>query len=72
MFDKYGYELCEIVPEPSACNRCKSIADSGPFKVKEVIVGDTAPPLHPHCHCSLAPKVDDEKLNQLFEKYEKN
>ena len=71
VFKEYGYDKFMLVPEPSACDLCKAIADNNPFLVRDMIIGQNAPPIHPHCHCAVVPYVDDKVLDDLFEKYEK-
>lgn len=70
VFKEYGYDKFNLVPEPSACRLCKEVADDNPFLVKDMMIGENAPPIHPHCHCVVVPAVDEEKLNELFRKYE--
>lgn len=51
-FDKYIY-----LAEPSACSVCSSLHNKV-FDVKDMTPGVNASPMHPHCHCSTAPKSD--------------
>lgn len=50
------------------CDVCKAL-DGKHFKVKDMMPGLNAPPMHPNCHCSTAPYIDrkdyDEWLNYL-------
>lgn len=50
------------------CDVCKAL-DGKHFKIKDMMPGLNAPPMHPRCHCSTAPSVDrkdyDEWLNYL-------
>ncbi|MGF3182293.1 minor capsid protein [Facklamia sp. P12934] len=72
VFKENGYEKFNLIPEPSACDLCKNVADNNPFLVRDMIIGQNAPPIHPHCHCAVAPAVDEAVLDELFKKYEAN
>lgn len=54
-----GYEYFEIVPEPSACDFCKPLANK-PVRNDEALSGVTIPPFHPHCKCGLVASAGDE------------
>ena len=64
-FDEYEYIACG---SSDVCDTCK-LMDGKVFKVKDMMPGLNAPPMHPRCHCSTAPSVDrkdyDEWLNYL-------
>lgn len=64
-FDEYEYIACG---GSDVCDVCKAL-DGKHFKIKDMIPGLNAPPMHPRCHCSTAPYVDrrdyDEWLNYL-------
>lgn len=46
----------EFIAEPSACPNCAR-KDGKVFKVKDMIVGENAAPIHPWCHCSTGALV---------------
>lgn len=56
-FNRYGYEYCKWVAEPSACKICAAIdsENDGVYPVKDV----PAIPVHPNCRCSIAAYVPD-------------
>lgn len=64
-FDEYEYIACG---SSDVCDVCK-VLDGKHFKIKDMMPGLNAPPMHPRCHCSTAPSVDrkdyDEWLNYL-------
>lgn len=64
-FDEYEYIACG---SSDVCDVCKAL-DGKHFKIKDMMPGLNAPPMHPRCHCSTAPSVDrkdyDEWLNYL-------
>ena len=38
--------------------------DGKVFKTKNMMPGENAPPMHPHCHCTTGPKVDEKALDE--------
>lgn len=55
------YEYCAV--NPRACPICRD-QDGKVFKVADMKAGENAPPLHPNCHCTTAPKVDETGYEQ--------
>lgn len=55
------YEYCAV--NPRACPICREL-DGKVFKVSEMRAGENAPPLHPNCHCTTAPKVNEDEYEQ--------
>ena len=55
------YEYCAV--NPNACPICRDL-DGKVFKVSEMKAGENAPPIHPNCHCTTAPKVDEDEYEQ--------
>ena len=49
-FKEYEYICCGL---PDACEICRAL-DGKIFNVKDMMVGENAPPMHPNCHCSTA------------------
>ena len=49
-FKEYEYICCGM---PDACDVCRAL-DGKVFKVKDMMVGENAPPMHPNCHCSTS------------------
>lgn len=66
MYAVNGVEEYEYIAEPSACDVCAKL-DGKAFKVTEMVPGKNAAPMHPHCHCSTAPSVN-EKRKELNDK----
>ena len=52
--DQYIY-----LAEPSACDICSELDDKV-FKVKDMVIGVNASPMHPWCKCSTASYYDEE------------
>lgn len=55
-YEKAEIEDYEFIAEPTACETCLAL-DSKVFKVKDMVYGKNAAPMHPHCRCSSAPSV---------------
>lgn len=58
-FEQYRYITCGY---GDACENCKALSDKI-FKIKDMQVGENAPPMHPWCHCSIAPYEDSEEYD---------
>lgn len=54
--DEYEYIACGL---KDVCPLCKEM-DGKTFKLKDMEIGENAPPRHPNCHCSTAPYSDKE------------
>jgi SPP1 gp7 family putative phage head morphogenesis protein len=51
---------------PNACPICREI-DGKDFPVDEAQPAVNAPPMHPRCHCTTAPYVDEDEYNMWLE-----
>lgn len=57
-FDMYEF-ICNVNPtKHGTCDICKAL-DGKHFKVADMMPGENAPPMHPHCRCSTAAWEDD-------------
>lgn len=58
----HGIEQYQIVlsDNTNACDRCEEM-DGQIFNADELKVGDTAPPFHPNCGCTMIPYVESEE-----------
>lgn len=59
--DEYEYVACGL---KDVCPLCKEM-DGKTFKLKDMEIGENAPPMHPNCHCALAPYSD----RKVYEKW---
>ena len=67
-FKKAGFEEYEFVTTEGACEICEPL-DGKIFKVKDYQPGNTAPPRHPMCKCSIVSYASREKWDKrLVEK----
>ena len=51
------YEYMAV--NPRACSICRDL-DGKIFKVTEMKAGENAPPIHPNCHCTTAPHINND------------
>lgn len=66
-FDEYEYIACG---SSDVCDTCK-LMDGKVFKVKDMMPGLNAPPMHPRCHCSTAPHIDRAEYESWLDFLEK-
>lgn len=69
-YESMGIEEYEFIAEPTACEHCKAL-NGKIFKVKDMLSGTNAQPMHPNCRCSTAPYVDPNWREEFFRKIEK-
>lgn len=65
-YDAAGYEDYTYIALGDACEICSPL-DGKHFKVKQMRVGENAPPMHPNCRCSTAPWIDRSVNGQELE-----
>ena len=67
-FERNGFEYYEYIAcrKGDACNVCKAL-DGKHFKVKDMMPGENAPPMHPMCHCSIAAWEDNEEYEDRLD-----
>lgn len=61
--DEYEYVACGL---KDVCPLCKEM-DGKTFKLKDMEIGENAPPRHPNCHCALAPHSDRKVYEQWLD-----
>lgn len=52
------------------CEVCKAL-DGKIFKVKDMMPGENASPMHPFCHCSIAPKRNRQEYEERIDYLDK-
>ena len=64
--------VCNVVDEEyiflalgTACDVCKRLNEQH-FKVKDMMPGENAPPMHPNCRCSTAAYMDGVRRSWIF------
>ena len=58
-FERNGFEEYTFLAVGSTCPECKKL-DGKHFKVKDMMPGENAPPIHPNCRCSTAAYEDSD------------
>ena len=61
-----GYDSYIFIATKGAhtCDVCRSL-DGKKFKLRKMVVGENAPPMHPFCRCSVAAVMADEEFEKL-------
>ena len=67
-FGEYKYIACG---GSDVCDVCKKM-DGKVFSVKKIMPGVNAPPMHPNCHCSTAPYIDEKKYYEWLDSYDQH
>lgn len=62
-YERNGYEMYEYIAEPTACPICKAL-NGNTYSVKDMAVGENAPPMHPNCRCSTAAYMDRTEFEE--------
>ena len=70
-FERNGFDEYTFLALGDACSICKAL-DEKHFKVKKMMPGTNAPPMHPHCRCSTAAYMDSEEYNQWLDGYQQH
>ena len=73
-FDKYIFIVNHNATKHGCCSHCEEVAnkkgkysEAGVYLVKDMMPGENAPPMHPHCRCSTAAWVDDSEYEAWLE-----
>ena len=66
-FERNGYEEYEFIALGlSACEVCREL-DGKHIKVKNMMPGENAPPMHPNCRCSTAAWMDEKEYEEWLD-----
>lgn len=71
-FKKQRIESYEVVlsANPNSCEKCRKMAAKSkdrPFNIADLKIGETAPPFHPNCGCTMIPRAHAEKDGSIRE-----
>lgn len=69
-FERNGFDEYIFLANSGCCDICKE-KDGKPFKVKDMMPGENAAPMHPFCRCSTAAYSDREDYNAWLEYLDK-
>lgn len=70
-FERNGFDEYTFLALGDACSICKAL-DGKHFKVKKMMPGENAPPMHPHCRCSTSAYMDSKEYNQWLDGYQQH
>lgn len=70
-FERNGFDEYTFLALGDACPICRAL-DGKHFKVKKMMSGTNAPPMHPHCRCSTAAYMDSKEYNQWLDGYQQH
>lgn len=59
-----GYDEYTFLAIGTACGDCRAL-DEKTFKLKKMMPGENAPPMHPNCRCSVCAAMSDEEFKEL-------
>lgn len=65
-FERNGFEEYEFIANSGCCGICKA-NDGKHFKVKDMMPGENASPMHPHCRCSAAAYSDRKEYEEWLD-----
>jgi SPP1 gp7 family putative phage head morphogenesis protein len=69
-FERNGFDEYEFIANSGCCEHCQE-KNGKHFKVAKMMPGENAPPLHPHCRCSVAAYSDDAEYEQWLDYLDK-
>ena len=67
---KNGFTEYEFIANSGCCEICQAL-DGKIFKVKDMIQGLNAPPMHPRCRCAIAPYSNDAEYEAWLDYLDK-
>lgn len=69
-FEKNGFTEYEFIANRDCCHICQD-KDGKHFKVKDMMPGENAAPMHPHCRCSTAAYEDSDEYEAWLDYLDK-
>lgn len=72
-FIRNGFEEYKFIVNGGCCPICEGVAkeNNGVYKVAKMMPGKNAPPMHPHCRCSIAAHEDSEEYEAWLDYLDK-
>ncbi|MDO4170294.1 MAG: minor capsid protein [Lachnospiraceae bacterium] len=67
-FTQYKYLACGY---GDVCDTCK-VLDGKVFNISDGKIGENAPPMHPHCHCTVTPYMDRKAFDEWLDSYKEH
>lgn len=69
-FERNGFEEYTFIVNGGCCEICEAIKGKH-FKVSKMMPGENAPPMHPHCRCSVAAYEDSAEYEAWLDYLDK-
>lgn len=69
-FERNGFSEYEFIVNGGCCPICAKLSGKH-FKVKSMLPGTNAPPMHPHCRCSTAAYEDSDEYEAWLDHLDK-
>lgn len=69
-FERNGFKEYEFIVNGGCCPICAAL-NGKHFKVKDMMPGKNAPPMHPNCRCSIAAYEDSEEYEAWLDYLDK-
>ena len=64
-FERMGFQSYVFISlEGRACPVCAALDTGEPIPIEDFMPGETAPPIHPNCRCSVAAWMDREEMER--------
>ena len=64
--EENGFEEYEFMAEGTACPICRAL-DGKHFRVKDMLPGTNAAPMHPNCRCDVTPYIDRKEFENWLD-----
>ena len=65
-FERNGFDEYTFIANGGCCDVCAAL-NGKHFKVKDMMPGENAPPMHPHCRCSTAAYADRKEYDDWLD-----
>lgn len=69
-YERNGFDQYMFITNSKCCDACQAL-NGKHFKVKDMMPGENAPPLHPNCRCSTAAYFDRNEYDEWLESLSK-
>lgn len=70
-YEQNNFEQYMFLALGTACEACLDL-DGKHFKVKDMMPGDNAPPIHPNCRCATSAYMDENSYNEWLDTYQEH
>lgn len=67
-FIRNGFAQYTFLAIGTACEACRALNEKH-FDIDKMMPGENAPPMHPHCRCSVAAYMDSDRYEEWLDGY---